>query len=89
MVARMRVHPGSVTDSRSRGATVNDRLSELSAELETIRDAEHLAIGSVLEALHNDQWTAAHRAVDELRAARRERTALEAEADELLATGAA
>lgn len=66
-----------------------ERLSELSAELETIRDAEHLAIGTVLEALHNDQWAAAHRAVDELRAARRERTKLEGEADELLGAGAA
>ena len=65
------------------------RLSELSAELETIRDAEHLAIGSVLEALNKDQWGAAHRAVDELRAARQERTKLEGEAEDILGAGAA
>ena len=61
-----------------------DRLTEISSELQAVRGDEILAAGSVREALAVDQWEAAHRAVDQLRAARERREDLEAEVDELL-----
>ena len=62
----------------------SDRLSEITPELQAARDDEVLAEGSIREALGAGQWSAAHRAVDQLHEAREKRAALEAELEELL-----
>jgi hypothetical protein len=61
-----------------------DRLAELAGELRAAGHEAVVAEGGLREAVNAEHWTAAHRALDELCAAREKRAELEAEVEQVI-----